>query len=102
MHPLYTVISIVYLSGLTCEGMCLGRYSFPTCEEEMKYVPMPPHPGLDAIVIDPGAQAELALGDLDFGVFAFFVLAAGAAGFGCLWRNISLVSERETGLKGSK
>ena len=46
---------------------------------------MSPHKSLDTLSIDPGAETELALGDLGFGVFAFFVLAAGAAGGGFLY-----------------
>jgi hypothetical protein len=39
-----------------------------------------PGPGLEAFGIDPGAEAQLSLGDLDFLIFALLILAAGTAG----------------------
>jgi len=47
--------------------------------------PVSPHKSLDTFGIDPGTETELALGDLGFGVFAFFVLTAGPAGGGFLY-----------------
>ena len=46
---------------------------------------MSPHEGLDSVILDPCAVAELALLDLDFLILAFFVLAAGSGGGGLLW-----------------
>lgn len=46
--------------------------------------PVSPHKSLDTLSIDPGAETELALCDLGFGVFTFFVLTAGAASGGFL------------------
>lgn len=54
-------------------------------EQEKVCSPVSPHKSLDTLSIDPGPETQLALGDLGFGVFAFFVLTAGAAGGGFLY-----------------
>lgn len=51
--------------------------------------PMTPHERLDALGLDPGTVAELALLDLDFLVLAFFVLAPSAGAFGFFCEGVS-------------
>lgn len=45
---------------------------------------MSPKEGLDALGVNPAAESKFAFGDLDFLVFAFFILAASSAGGGLL------------------
>ena len=65
-HPLSDVnTGVLYASG-----------SISVCS------PVSPHERLDSLAVNPGAHAKLALLDLDFRVFAFFVLAASSASRG--------------------
>lgn len=51
---------------------------------------MSPEKRLKSFIIDPGAVTELALANLDLCIFAFFVLAAGAA-CGCFLCVVSVL-----------
>lgn len=52
---------------------------------------MSPEKCLDALGVNPGAKTELAFGDFDLLVFAFFVLTAGSAGGGLLCFRVRIL-----------
>lgn len=52
---------------------------------------MSPEKCLDALSVNPGAKTELAFGDFDLLVFAFFVLTAGSAGGGLLCFRVRIL-----------
>ena len=52
---------------------------------------MSPEKCLDALGVNPGAETELAFGDLDLLVFAFFVLTASSAGRGLLCFKVRIM-----------
>lgn len=44
----------------------------------LQLLPVAPHPGLELLTVDPGAEAEFTLLDLDLVVLAFFIGATSA------------------------